>query len=1133
MADQIISEDLAQKAVAAIQLSLRDLENMKQLFRSDVDNVTITDLDGKAITGPTLIKILDLAGKSDISAMGAVGSEILRNRTAAEAAQKAAEAARTTVATSASNAKTSEDNAQTSENNASDSAKAAKASEDAALTSEDNASDYADAAALSEANALTYRNNAAGSETTARNAATAAGTSAGAAATSAAAALVSQNAAKASENAAANSASDIAAAEKQCEDARDLAQQYAEAANTSRQEASGFRDGAQTAEANAKMYAENARAAVDDVLDANKFVNAVDVNDQDVVDFKQPPTVNGTPIVANLVQGGFHVNADETCGESDDLNDANWQGKTFMVQKPTLTGTAANPIASNNAPAQMVYKFAVCTDFYAGWTPAGGAMGDQRVQIIYDEESIWIRGFHVESQQWTTWKRIVTQLKTDVTGKDLDTLILTGHYTYTSALHAPIIDASEASPIYFLDIFSTDNGDDVYQVMHAPKTNSRFDRYRINGTWSRWWNSTATFDVDTMAPGKDLNEVTNPGWWGVPLDTAKNLPTGTDYPPSKTGQGMLEVIGISNGATIQRLHYGDDGDVYYRFRTANSGVNGTTPGVWQPWQVELHLPESRVVPVVNGGTGVKSIADLKNALGLGGYAALDQTIRYMGSIPAGTDLNSYDTADNGWYTQQMSSGATIALNYPEPTAGYLFHIARGINQSDAYQIYYPFITPGKFYQRIKNGANWGGWVSFTSDNIVKDSAVVVKTSDANANKASVIQARYRSDGDDNCYIGVMKPDGNIGGVGDLGQIRMGGNRATGTVQIDAAYQGSIRWNGLTAKAGGSDQSAWSATVEASGTNAAGTMSIVMGRDHSIRYNAAIGGAHFFNNSIRASGDLQAGDQTYQAATAAGVTPAYKAGYRGAKAVRAAYWVAYPDGISSTGIYVRNPKNDAYETTVLYDNNGQWSINGYLQTSTNPAKLASLRINNAGGSPIQMVVPGTGANVLEGHITPDPTKAPGTKTRAWYVGRGSAGNNRLHLWNDLAAGGATSVTLNEDRSIVLACAKAQVNGSVITVSSDRRLKTNIRSIPNALAKIDAIDGVTYTYIKDSIRSAGFIAQDVQSVLPDAVDEYAGDENTDKHLHLNYNGVSALMLNAIKELKAEVLSLKAELAELKSK
>jgi hypothetical protein len=86
------------------------------------------------------------------------------------------------------------------------------------------------------------------------------------------------------------------------------------------------------------------------------------------------------------------------------------------------------------------------------------------------------------------------------------------------------------------------------------------------------------------------------------------------------------------------------------------------------------------------------------------------------------------------------------------------------------------------------------------------------------------------------------------------------------------------------------------------------------------------------------------------------------------------------------------------------------------------------------------------------------------------------------------------------------------------SSDARLKSNIVPIPEALAKVQALTGVTFTMAGSDARQMGLIAQDVQAVSPEAVVE------TEGVLRLAYGNLVGLLVEAIKDLAQEVDQLK---------
>lgn len=95
-------------------------------------------------------------------------------------------------------------------------------------------------------------------------------------------------------------------------------------------------------------------------------------------------------------------------------------------------------------------------------------------------------------------------------------------------------------------------------------------------------------------------------------------------------------------------------------------------------------------------------------------------------------------------------------------------------------------------------------------------------------------------------------------------------------------------------------------------------------------------------------------------------------------------------------------------------------------------------------------------------------------------------------------------------------------------SDRRLKEEIVNIPDALDKIDNINGVTYFWKERTDqpnRQTGLIAQEVEEVLPEVVNE---DENGIKTIA--YANMVGLLVEGIKEERAARKSLEARLTKL---
>lgn len=95
-------------------------------------------------------------------------------------------------------------------------------------------------------------------------------------------------------------------------------------------------------------------------------------------------------------------------------------------------------------------------------------------------------------------------------------------------------------------------------------------------------------------------------------------------------------------------------------------------------------------------------------------------------------------------------------------------------------------------------------------------------------------------------------------------------------------------------------------------------------------------------------------------------------------------------------------------------------------------------------------------------------------------------------------------------------------------SDIKLKKDITPITNALEKVNALNGVEYNLKKDNTHHCGFIAQDVEKVIPEAV--HVSDDGESKLVE--YGNMVAYMAEAIKELTSQVKQLQAEVQQLRN-
>ena len=142
---------------------------------------------------------------------------------------------------------------------------------------------------------------------------------------------------------------------------------------------------------------------------------------------------------------------------------------------------------------------------------------------------------------------------------------------------------------------------------------------------------------------------------------------------------------------------------------------------------------------------------------------------------------------------------------------------------------------------------------------------------------------------------------------------------------------------------------------------------------------------------------------------------------------------------------------------------------------------------------------------------------------YLAGGAGLGNTQI---NSLGVGTAASGTAGEIRA---------TNNISAYYSSDARLKENIQEIPNALASLDKIRGVTFDWTDEFIKDhggeddyfvrkhdVGVIAQEIQAVLPEVVAE-----REDGYLAVKYDRIVALLIQAIKEQQQQIDELRDKL------
>lgn len=139
-----------------------------------------------------------------------------------------------------------------------------------------------------------------------------------------------------------------------------------------------------------------------------------------------------------------------------------------------------------------------------------------------------------------------------------------------------------------------------------------------------------------------------------------------------------------------------------------------------------------------------------------------------------------------------------------------------------------------------------------------------------------------------------------------------------------------------------------------------------------------------------------------------------------------------------------------------------------------------------------------------------------------AGAGLTGGGNLSTNRTFAVGGGNGISVSADAVAM----SGNYTGSFtatgdVTAYSDENLKYNIETIDGALGKVEGIRGVTWNRKEDDSRATGVVAQELEAVLPEAVHTDAEGMKS-----VAYGNITGLLVEAVKELSAQVAELKAK-------
>lgn len=182
------------------------------------------------------------------------------------------------------------------------------------------------------------------------------------------------------------------------------------------------------------------------------------------------------------------------------------------------------------------------------------------------------------------------------------------------------------------------------------------------------------------------------------------------------------------------------------------------------------------------------------------------------------------------------------------------------------------------------------------------------------------------------------------------------------------------------------------------------------------------------------------------------------------------------------------------------------------TATIKTKLGitTLSGSNTGDETTATIKSKLGITTLSGSNTGDVTVANDTTTDSDYY----------PLFSTTTTGGLASTKVSST-NLTFNPLSGQLNAVTFNSTSDINAKKDISEIKNPLDTVNKIQGVKFSWKHNGKPSYGFIAQDIEKVLPEVVAT-----DTFGMKSVNYDATIAILLEAIKELHKKVEQLQKQ-------
>ena len=134
------------------------------------------------------------------------------------------------------------------------------------------------------------------------------------------------------------------------------------------------------------------------------------------------------------------------------------------------------------------------------------------------------------------------------------------------------------------------------------------------------------------------------------------------------------------------------------------------------------------------------------------------------------------------------------------------------------------------------------------------------------------------------------------------------------------------------------------------------------------------------------------------------------------------------------------------------------------------------------------------------------------------------DNRYILFANQTSGAITSTYVSSTK-MYFNPSTGKLNATSFNSLSDETIKENVKTIGDAMTKVNSMRGVSFTWKDTSEKSIGVIAQEVEKIIPEVVST-----GSDGIKSVSYDSIVGLLIEAIKEQQSTIDQLKESVQSL---